>query len=161
MHRCRQLSASKLVTRPEDKRELDPKHEAAAADMETGTVARLCNQQGIPFGLVRAISDSLQTLLAPEPMDLVAGPRIAPLRLLAALLRASRLALELRLARELRKLARNTRTAAQQLGTAIGELLTLTLPGGADLERKRWRIGLAAYEGMRIRPMPRPFCDQL
>jgi hypothetical protein len=126
LHRGRLLTVPQLVTSPEEKRELGRRQEAVAADMETAVVARLCSRRGVPFGCVRAISDDLHTPLSPRLVSVLRGGRVSPLRLVLALLASPRLA------GEMGRLARNTRRAAEQLGTALGELLTLTLPGGLD-----------------------------
>lgn len=127
LHRGRLLSMPRLVGNPEEKRALGKQYEAMAVDMETSVVARLCTRHGVPFGCVRAISDRLDTSLSPQLVSLLAGGRVSPIRFLAVLVRFPRLAGEMRL------LARNTRVSAQQLGCALGELLTLTLPWGAEL----------------------------
>jgi hypothetical protein len=81
----------------------------------------------VPFGCVRAISDAMETALSPELVALLSRGRAAPGRVLAALARRPRLA------GELWRLARHTRMASEQLGKALGELLTLTLSWAADL----------------------------
>jgi adenosylhomocysteine nucleosidase len=122
LHRGRLLTMPHLVGTPEEKRSLGQKHEAVAVDMETAAVARLCSQRDVPFGCVRAISDRVDTALSPRLVKLLAGGRASPLCVVAALMRSPGLA------KELWRLARDTRMAARQLGIALGELLTLTLP---------------------------------
>jgi adenosylhomocysteine nucleosidase len=122
IRRGRVLTASHLVGDPVQKRALGEKHEAVAVDMESATLARLCSKQGIPFGCVRAISDDMDTPLSPKLVSVLAGGRVAYGRLLWSMLTSPRLV------GELWRLARQTRFAAEQLGRALGELLTLTLP---------------------------------
>jgi adenosylhomocysteine nucleosidase len=122
LHRGRLLTVTGLIATAEDKRRLGQQYQAAAVDMETAVVARLCHQHGIPFGCVRAISDDLGVDLSRQLVELVFEGRAAPGRLLAALARRPRLA------GELWRLARHTRLASRNLGKALGELLTLTLP---------------------------------
>jgi hypothetical protein len=95
--------------------------------MESAIVARCCSRRGVPFGCVRAISDRADMPLSPRLVALLSGRSVSPLRVMAAVMRTPRLV------GELWRLGRDTRVAARQLGTALGELLTLTLPGGADL----------------------------
>ena len=127
LHRGRLLTVSRLIATAEEKQRLGKQHEAAAVDMETAVVARLCSQHGVPFGCVRAISDELEGDLSHELVELVFEGRVAPGRLLAALARRPRLA------SQLWRLARHTRLASRNLGKALGELLTLTLPWSDEL----------------------------
>jgi nucleoside phosphorylase len=122
LHRGRLLSVATLLTDPAEKQRLGQQHEALAVDMETATVARLCREHGIPFGCVRAISDDVRTPLSPRLLSLLAGGRVAPHRVVAALFRWPRMA------GELWRLEGQTRFAAGQLAVGLGELLTLTLP---------------------------------
>jgi adenosylhomocysteine nucleosidase len=96
---------------------LGEKYAAQAVDMETATVARLCNQHGVPFRCLRAISDEMDTALSPRLISLLFGGRVSPLRLLAVL------AASPRLIKELLRLARHTRLAGQQLDKALGQVL--------------------------------------
>jgi adenosylhomocysteine nucleosidase len=127
LHRARLLTAAGIVGTPAEKRALAERSGAAAVDLESAAAAGVCRRHGVPFGCVRAISDEADTPLSPQLAGLVAGGRAAPGRVLAALARSPRLA------GELWRLARATRRSAEQLGTALGELLTLTLPFGAEL----------------------------
>ncbi len=127
LRRGRLLTATQMVAQPEAKRALGERYGAAAVDMETATVARACSGAGVPFGCVRAISDDVDTPLSPRLAALLAGDRVSPLRLVSQVVRAPSLI------GELWQLARQTRFAARQLGKALGELLTLTLPWGKDL----------------------------
>ncbi len=127
LYRGRVLTAARLVSTPQEKRTLGRQHGAVAVDMETATVARMCRRAEIPFGCLRAISDDWRTPLSPALVDCLAGGRVSPLRLLKLLVRSPGTIAELA------RLARQTRTAAEQLGKALGELLTLTLPWGATL----------------------------
>jgi len=126
LHQGRLVSAPHLVGRPEEKQALGRQHDALAVDMETATVARLCSEQGVSFGCVRAISDDVWTGLSPRLLSLLAGERVSPLRVLAAL------ATTPGLAGELWWLARHTRQAAHQLGIALGDLLSLPFAGELD-----------------------------
>jgi adenosylhomocysteine nucleosidase len=126
LHRGRIVSVSRLIGNPDEKRLLGREHEALAVDMETATVARLCHEKGVPFGCVRAISDDVGTGLSPQLLALLARDRVSPLHVIAALVSRPRLV------GEMWRLARNTRVAARQLAVALGEVLTLTLPWGAD-----------------------------
>ncbi len=123
LHFGRLLTMPRLIGDPAEKLSLGQQHQAAAVDMETAVVARLCSERGVPFGCIRAVSDDLHTSLSPRLVSLLDDGRVSASRLLAAVVRRPRLV------GELWRLARHTRLAAEQLGKALAELLTLTLPG--------------------------------
>jgi nucleoside phosphorylase len=112
------LSATQLIVDPNEKRRLGQTHQALAVDMESATFARLCSQRGVPFGCLRAISDDIHTPLAPELVALLAEGRVSWWRALLALARRPSLA------GEFRRLARDTRVAADRLAEALGSLLS-------------------------------------
>jgi adenosylhomocysteine nucleosidase len=127
LHRGRLLSTVQMVCTAQEKRALGQQHGAVAVDMESATVARLCSQRRVPFACVRAISDDVNTPLSPRLTSLLRAGRVDPLRLAASVVVAPRLI------GELWRLARQTTRAAEQLGKALGELLTLTLPYSDEL----------------------------
>jgi nucleoside phosphorylase len=122
LHRHPVLTVPRLVGTPEEKRALGRQTGAAAVDMESAVLARLCRRRDVPFGCVRVILDDLHTPLSPRLLALLSDGGVSPLRLLSAVARAPGLM------RELWQLARQSHRAAEQLGKALGELLTLTLP---------------------------------
>jgi nucleoside phosphorylase len=126
LHRGRLLTAATLVGDPEEKARLGQKHQAVAIDMESATVAELCRKRDVPFACVRAISDDVRTRLSPRLVSLLSGGRVSAWRLTAALARAPWLAAELA------RLRRPTAHAAERLGKALGDLLTLTLSWTED-----------------------------
>jgi adenosylhomocysteine nucleosidase len=127
LHRARVLTTNKMAAGVEEKQTLGSRHQAAAVDMEAAIVARWCKQHEVPFGCVRAISDDAHTALSPRLAALLAGGRVSLTRVLV------NLALSPGLAGEMWRLAGQTRLAAEQLGKALGEVLTLTLPWGSEL----------------------------
>lgn len=127
IQRGRLLGCPWLIGDPKEKRDLGEKYCAAAVDMESAVVARSCSERDVPFGCVRAISDRADMPLSPRLTLLLSGRRVSPLGVAGAVLRSPGVI------RELWGLAKQTRLAARQLGVALGELLTLTLPGGRDL----------------------------
>ena len=126
-HRGRILTVAVPVARTEQKAALAQQHAALAVDMESALVARWCLRKQIPFGSVRVISDDAHTSFSPELQALLALGQPSIWQLASAGVRSPRLL------RELVRLAGQTRRAGKQLGEALGELLTLTLPFGADL----------------------------
>ena len=122
LHRGRLLTVDRMIAMPEEKRRLGEQTAAVAVDMESAHFAARCTQAGIPFGCVRAISDEVTTPLSPNLASLLSGGAVSPWRLLTALARRPRMS------PELLRLARDTKRASEQLGLALGELLTLTLP---------------------------------
>jgi adenosylhomocysteine nucleosidase len=127
LHRGRLLSVETLAAEAAQKNSLGQTHAALAVDMESAAVARLCSRRDVPFGCVRAISDTLPTSLSPLLVPLFADSRVSPLRLARAVLKSPRLA------GELWRLLGATQKAGLQLQKALGELLTLTLPWGKEL----------------------------
>ena len=121
LHRGRLLTVDKMAAMPDDKRRLGDQHRAIAVEMESAIFAARCTQAGVPFACVRAISDEMATALSPTLESLLAGGNASPWRVLLALARRPGML------PELLRLARDTKRASQQLGLALGELLTLTL----------------------------------
>ena len=126
-HRGRILTVAAPVARTEQKAALAQQHGAVAVDMESAVVAQWCSSKKIPFGSVRVISDDAQTSLSPALQALLDQGQPTIWQLASAGVRSPRLL------RELFQLAGQTRRAGKQLGKALGELLTLTLPFGAEL----------------------------
>jgi adenosylhomocysteine nucleosidase len=122
LHRGRLLSVGHLIAAPADKLRLGEQYRACAVEMESALFAARCTQAGIPFACVRAISDEAATPLSPALTALLSGANASPWRVLMALARRPGML------PELLRLARDTKRASEQLGLALGELLTLTLP---------------------------------
>jgi adenosylhomocysteine nucleosidase len=116
-HRGRLLTVDKFIADPETKRALGLRHAALAVDMETATVACRCNRLDIPFACIRVISDDAHVPLSPELDYIADNGRVVLRRLAVSLLRRPALA------RELWRLAGNTRFAADRLGRYLGEFL--------------------------------------
>ena len=76
--------------------------------MESAAVAAACAARGVPFLAVRAVSDAVDTALSPELVRLLAGGHVSVRRALLALVRKPSLL------REFRRLARDTKIAAQR-----------------------------------------------
>jgi adenosylhomocysteine nucleosidase len=122
LRRGRLLTAAKIIEAPAVKRALGQKFDALAVDMESAAVAERCSREGVPFGCLRTVSDDVDTALSPRLAALLTGGGVSPWRVATGVLRSPGLA------GELWRLAKHTRFAAGQLGKALGELLTLTLP---------------------------------
>jgi adenosylhomocysteine nucleosidase len=121
LHRGRILTLPTLVNDPLEKKRLGSQHHALAVDMESAALARFCVLHHVPFGCLRAISDSVSMPLSPKLTHLLAGARASLTRCLTACLVSPSLIAELW------RLAQRTRQASRQLALALGELLTLTL----------------------------------
>jgi hypothetical protein len=115
------------VASAEQKAALAQNHSALAVDMESALAARWCQKRHIPFGSIRVISDDARTCFSPQLQALLAGGQPSLFHLACGVARSPKLC------GELFRLARQTRLAGEQLGKALGELLTLTLPFGAEL----------------------------
>jgi adenosylhomocysteine nucleosidase len=122
LHRGRFVSVDQLSGSAQEKRRLGEQHQALAVEMESAVFAERCARAGLPFACVRAISDEVDTPLSPALTTLLSGGSASPWRLLRALARHPGML------PELLRLGRDTKRASRQLGLALGELLTLTLP---------------------------------
>jgi adenosylhomocysteine nucleosidase len=109
----RLLTARHLVADPAWKAALGQRFQTNFVDMESAAVAAECTGDGVPFAAVRAVSDASATPLSPQLVRLLAGERVAPLLVLAALARSPRLAVELW------RLAAGTRAAARNLAAML------------------------------------------
>jgi adenosylhomocysteine nucleosidase len=122
LHRGRLVSVDQLTGSAQEKRRLGEQHQAIAVEMESAVLAERCTRAGLPFACVRAISDEVDTPLSPALTTLLSGGSASPWRVLMTLARRPGML------PELLRLARDTKRASRQLGLALGELLTLTLP---------------------------------
>jgi adenosylhomocysteine nucleosidase len=132
VQRGRLFTSDRLVGAPEHKRRLRAQFDARMVDMEAAHVAARCADAAIPFGCVRAISDTVDSSLSPALVDLLAGERVSAVRLARAIARSPALL------PELCRLGRDTRIAAGQLARALDGFLTTKLEArqsGRDEQR--------------------------
>ena len=116
------LTVDHLVADPVEKRRLADRHNADAVDMESAAVAAVCAEKGVPFLAVRAVSDDVDTALSPELVKLLSGGNVSLWRAMRALLgRPSLLG-------EFRRLARDTKIAANNLADALAEIVADAQP---------------------------------
>jgi len=107
------LTTNRLIAGPAEKQQLGTRHQADAVDMESAVVAAACALADTPFLAVRAVSDTVDTTLSPTLVRLLAGGAVSIRRVCAALVGKPSLLIEFL------RLARDTRTAAQQLAEAL------------------------------------------
>jgi adenosylhomocysteine nucleosidase len=82
------LAGDAIVATAREKARLYAESGAAAVDLESGAVAELATEAGIPFAVLRAICDGADRNLPRAAMEgLDSAGRIAPFKLVAALLR--------------------------------------------------------------------------
>jgi nucleoside phosphorylase len=113
----RLLSVSAPILTADDRRALHERFGAVAVDMESAAVAGRCEETGVPFTSVRAVSDGLDTPISAHLALAVAGERIRPGKLALAVLRRPSLIVELH------RLARQSQTAAKALAEALTAFL--------------------------------------
>jgi adenosylhomocysteine nucleosidase len=113
------LSVDRIAATPKEKHALHASFHAAAVDMESAAFAEWCETRRLSWLCVRAISDTADATLSPDLVALMSGGRIAPLRLAWALIRRPTFL------RELLRLARDTRHAAERLAEELGKLLSV------------------------------------
>jgi adenosylhomocysteine nucleosidase len=122
LHHGRIVTVPTLAATAERKRALGNDWHASAVEMEAAALAGLCQQSRVPFGCVRVVLDEAATPLSPRLIALLSASRASPWRMAGALASAPQLL------PELLSLAKRSSLAANELGKALGELLTLTLP---------------------------------
>jgi adenosylhomocysteine nucleosidase len=112
-YRGRLVSMTEVVAGPEEKRLLGRTHTAVAVDMESAGVARWCQERGLRFACLRAVSDTQTTQLPPQLLGAMRGERVAMVRLAAAVFARPGLAAQLW------RLARDSRRASERLAAGI------------------------------------------
>jgi adenosylhomocysteine nucleosidase len=126
LHRGKLVTAPALVGTPAAKEDLGHRHSALIVDMETAAVARLCQAASQAFGCARVVLDELSTQISDKLVALLSSGRASPWRLARASLMSPSIV------PSLLQMARQSEVAANALGSALGELLTLTLPWAAE-----------------------------
>jgi adenosylhomocysteine nucleosidase len=66
LHLGRLLTIDRLISTPDQRRELGGRYSAAACDMETMSVAEVCQRRQVRFLSVRVITDAVDDRLPPE-----------------------------------------------------------------------------------------------
>ncbi len=77
LHVGRLLTVDRVISTPEQRRQLAERYAADACDMESFAVARVCQQHRIRFLSVRVITDAADDRLPPELQQLVDQPSLA------------------------------------------------------------------------------------
>jgi adenosylhomocysteine nucleosidase len=113
----RVLTVPRLVADPAEKRSLHAETGADVVDMESTAVAEVCAARGIPFLAVRAVSDTADTALSPRLAELIAGGSVSPWKAAWAVVRQPSLL------GEFRRLARDTKLAAEKLASALRQIV--------------------------------------
>jgi adenosylhomocysteine nucleosidase len=111
------ITVDYLVTDPAEKRRLGEAHDAV--DMESAAVAAVCTTHGVAFRAVRAVSDTVDTVLSPELVRLLSGGNVSVWRASLALVRRPALLAEFL------RLGRDTKLAARNLAEALRAVLTV------------------------------------
>jgi adenosylhomocysteine nucleosidase len=107
------LTVDHLVSDPAEKQRLAALHHALAVDMESAAVADACAAKGVAFLAVRAVSDTADAALSPELVRLLSGGNVSVWKAIRALVRRPRLL------GEFRRLARDTKLAANRLAEEL------------------------------------------
>jgi adenosylhomocysteine nucleosidase len=66
VHGGRLLMVDRIVSTPQEKRDLGRRHDAVAVDMESYAVAEVCQREKVRFLAVRAVSDAVDERLPPD-----------------------------------------------------------------------------------------------
>lgn len=119
------FTATHLISTPQEKQRLAALHDADAVDMESATIAAVCEERGVAFQAVRAVSDTVDTALSPELVRLLSGGNVSPWKAIRALLQKPSLLWEFL------RLARDTKLASRTLATALAELTQPSSPSSS------------------------------
>lgn len=57
------VTVPRMITSPQEKRQLHERYDAAAVDMESAAIARVCKEESIGFLAIRAISDTADEVI--------------------------------------------------------------------------------------------------
>ena len=112
------LSVDHMVCDPAEKARLREEHDADAVDMESAAVEAVCAEHNIPFLAVRAVSDTSDTRLSPAVERVLASGEPSVLAAMMAILRRPSVL------GEFRRLARDTKRAAEALAAALAAIVT-------------------------------------
>ena len=113
------LTCELMIGEPARKLVLGKKYTADCVDMESSAVAEVCQRHGMPFGCVRVISDDVNQPLSRRLIGLVESGRVSIPRVIRAVIRSPKLAIELV------RLTKHTRRAADALANRLRQLLAV------------------------------------
>lgn len=89
------LSVSEIVGDPVEKRRLHQTFRADLVDLESHAVADVCERHGVPYTVVRAISDAFDTVISPPIRAIIKDGRVSYRRAMSALIQDFRTPLEM------------------------------------------------------------------
>jgi adenosylhomocysteine nucleosidase len=112
------VTVDHLVSDPAEKRRLRELHDADAVDMESSAIREVCAARSVECRVVRAVSDTVDTVLSPELVRLLSGGNVSIWRAMKALARRPSLLAEFR------RLARDTKLAARRLSDVLMSLVS-------------------------------------
>lgn len=110
------ISSHEVIGDPVRKRELHHQYSADVVDMESYSVASVCERHQIPWQVVRVISDTAGTVLSPSFVRFISVGEISWHHALWAAIRNPKLIAEFR------RLAIDTRIAADSLANVLSRL---------------------------------------
>lgn len=124
-HRCLDLgqpqqllfTSKALLATAHDKLSIRQEFHADLVDMEASTIADECARNGVDFLAVKAVSDTAQTSLSPQLVNLVNGSAISIGSAICSI------ALHPWLIPQCLSLARNSRLASKHLARALGHII--------------------------------------
>lgn len=113
----RLLTMRSLIGDPGAKAVLHEHYHAEFVDMESAAIAAACEQRGLPFAAIRAVSDASDTALSSKLVDLLAEGDVSVWRACLAIVKKPTVL------HEFRRLARDTKLAANRLAAVLVRLL--------------------------------------
>jgi hypothetical protein len=126
LHCGRLVTVARLAGDPQQKHKLGRDWNAAAVDMESAVLARICAQSEVPFGCMRVVLDTAETSLSPRLIHVVSDGHASTWRLATTIASAPALTLELC------RLAKQSRLAAEALAVALREILVFGFMAAAS-----------------------------
>lgn len=122
------LMCDRIVGKTSEKKSLATQFASLAVDMECALFAEKCSAANIPFGCIRAISDDVETEVSAKFISLLSGGNVSLWKIFAGLMKSPALF------PQMMRLAKSTAKASENLGKALGELLTFTLSWSDELD---------------------------
>jgi nucleoside phosphorylase len=109
----RLVTTNRLVGEPTEKQQLHSRLSADVVDMESISAVRMCLERNIPIGVVRVVSDSVDTRLSPRLVSMISKGKPSLLQVLKTIVLAPRTI------PQMIRMASSTNRASKNLGEVL------------------------------------------